>query len=78
MPTERLEPLSGAAETLIEKLTSDHTDTSSQPGRRQMASKDTDHSSALIPKLFVYHFNSFVIWATKNVHKPAFEKPARV
>lgn len=43
-----------------------------------MASKDTDNSSALIPKLFVYHFNSFVIWATKNVHKPAFQNPARV
>lgn len=43
-----------------------------------MASKDTDPSSALIPKLFVYHFNGFVIWATKNVHKPAFENPARV
>lgn len=43
-----------------------------------MASKDTDHSPALIPKLFVYHFNSFVIWATKNIHKPAFENPASV
>lgn len=43
-----------------------------------MVSKDTDHSSALIPKLFVYHFNSFVIWATKNVHRTAFENPARV